>query len=128
MSGMNRHTGRKLDGDEHLAQSAGDILSTPIGTRVMPARDYGSMLPDLVDHPMNGAIRMLIFAASAIALKRWEPRLKARKFTLALDHENPSYSILTIAGERTDLPTPNAKVILSIPIRTGGASPARPAA
>src|SRR3546814_12586651 len=43
MIGVDRATGQRLDGNDHLAQSIGDILSTPIGTRVM-RRDYGSML------------------------------------------------------------------------------------
>ena len=67
MSGMDRNTGRAIDGNDHLRQSIADILSTPIGTRVMPARDYGSMLPDLVDQPLNSATRLLIYAATLIA-------------------------------------------------------------
>jgi phage baseplate assembly protein W len=41
MQGMNRNTGRKLSGVDHLRQSIVDILTTPIGSRVM-RRDYGS--------------------------------------------------------------------------------------
>lgn len=123
--GMNRHTGGRLDGDDHLRQSIFDILFTPIGTRVMPARDYGSMLPDLVDQPLNGAIRQLMYAATAHALARWEPRFKLRKATLTVDPETPGVPILQLEGQRTDLPDPNSKIVLSIPIRTGGASTAR---
>ena len=32
---MNRTTGTAISGLEHLRQSVGDILSTPIGSRVM---------------------------------------------------------------------------------------------
>ena len=53
MIGMSRETGTALDGNAHLAQSIGDILSTPLGARVM-RRDYGSDLPDLIDRPLNG--------------------------------------------------------------------------
>lgn len=125
MSGMNRHTGGSLDGNEHLAQSIGDILSTPIGTRVMPSRDYGSMLPDLIDQPLNSGTRLLIYAASAQAIARWEPRIKLRKVTLSLKAAGEGRIVVRLEGQRTDLPDPNAKVVLSIPIRTGGASTAR---
>ncbi len=50
--GMNAATGRNLTGLDHLHQSIADILSTPIGTRVM-RRDYGSRLPELIDAPMT---------------------------------------------------------------------------
>ena len=60
-SGMNRHTGKALDGFNHLRQSVADILSTRKGTRVM-RREYGSDLAGLVDRPMNAS---LIFTAWA---------------------------------------------------------------
>ena len=125
MSGMDRHTGRAIDGNDHLRQSIADILSTPIGSRVMPARDYGSMLPDLVDQPLNSATRLLIYAASAIAIARWEPRIKLRKVTLSIRTDTPGTIAVLLEGQRTDLPGANDKVVLSIPIRTGGASPHR---
>lgn len=124
MSGMDRNSAKALAGNAHLAQSIGDILTTPIGSRVM-RRDYGSMLPDLIDHPLNGANQLLIFAASAQALRRWEPRLKATRFTLTIDPDAPGQATLEIEGTRTDLPDPNTRIVLSIPIRTGGASTAR---
>jgi phage baseplate assembly protein W len=54
LSGMNRTTGAPLDGDAHLAQSCEDIVTTPLGTRVM-RRDYGCLLAELVDRPLNRA-------------------------------------------------------------------------
>lgn len=74
MSGMSRHTGEAIDDDAHLAQSIADILTTPLGSRVM-RRDYGSRLPDLIDAPMNGETLVDVFAATAEAIDRWEPRL-----------------------------------------------------
>ncbi|MCP3942237.1 MAG: baseplate assembly protein W [Desulfobacteraceae bacterium] len=72
---MNAVTGKDLAGLEHLRQSIADILGTPIGTRVM-RRDYGSRLPDLIDAPMTPELTVEIFAATAEALDRWEPRIK----------------------------------------------------
>lgn len=72
-TGMNGNTGRPLTGVEHLAQSIRDILTTPIGTRVM-RRDYGSRVPDLIDRPINQGLFAELRAAVADALARWEPR------------------------------------------------------
>ena len=73
MSGLSRDTFRPLDDDRHLAQSITDILSTPVGSRVL-RRDYGSDLPRLLDAPMNGETMVDIYMAVAEALARWEPR------------------------------------------------------
>ena len=75
MQGMNRNTGRKLSGVDHLRQSIVDILTTPIGSRVM-RRDYGSRLYQLVDAPINRALFVEVYAATAEALVKWEPRFQ----------------------------------------------------
>lgn len=117
MIGINRTTGTTLDGSAHLAQSVADILTTPIGSRVM-RREYGSMLFDLIDQPLNAATRLLLFAATAIALARWEPRLRLRRVGLVADGASGALT-LTIAGDLTEQ-TANSHVLLSVPIRTGG--------
>lgn len=117
MIGMGATTGTAIDGNAHLAQSIADILSTPLGSRVM-RRDYGSMLFDLIDQPLNATTRMLHFAATAMALARWEPRLRLRKVTVTPGNAQGE-RVITIDGERADLPA-NAHVLLSVPIRTGG--------
>ncbi|MXO64860.1 GPW/gp25 family protein [Altericroceibacterium endophyticum] len=121
-TGMNRQTGKALSGADHLAQSVGDILTTPIGTRIM-RRDYGSMLMDLLDQPLNSATRLLLITASDTALRKWEPRLKARRFRFDFEGAASGQVGVQIEGERTDLPRANERITLSIPIRTGGASP-----
>lgn len=118
MLGMAKSTGRALDGNEHLAQSLADILSTPLGTRVH-RRDYGSMLFDLIDQPLTAGLRVLVHAATALAISRWEPRLRLRKVQMMLGLE-PGELLIRIEGDRTDLPAGNAHVALSIPIRRGG--------
>ena len=75
MEGMSRTNGEKLTGAEHLVQSIKDILTTPIGARVM-LREYGSRLPELVDRPLNALLDVELQAAVAVALDRWEPRFK----------------------------------------------------
>lgn len=123
---MDARTGQPLSGNAHLAQSIGDILSTPLGSRVM-RRDYGSLLFDLIDQPINAAVRMLMHAATAIALRRWEPRLRLTRVRLSAGPNSVNAAegllLIEIEGERTDLPPANSRVTLSIPIRRGGATP-----
>jgi phage baseplate assembly protein W len=52
MIGMNRHTGRRIDGIEHLAMRINDVLTTFINTRIMRRR-YGSDIINLMDAPIN---------------------------------------------------------------------------
>lgn len=72
---MDSSTGKGLAGLDHLRQSVRDILSTPVGSRVM-RRDYGSRLFELVDAPVNKPTIVEIMAATSTALRKWEPRLK----------------------------------------------------
>lgn len=78
MDGMNRITGQWLTGEAHLRQSIVDILTTPLGSRVM-RRDYGSRLYQWVDAPMNRKTLVEIYAVAAEALRRWEPRLEVSR-------------------------------------------------
>lgn len=73
MSGMSRTHGTALDGIAHLQQSIEDILTTPIGSRVM-RRDYGFDF-DILDQPLNAATRLRLSVRIVQALKRWEPRI-----------------------------------------------------
>ena len=78
MRGVDAKTGKPLDGIAHLRQSVRDILTTPLGSRVM-RRDYGSRLFDLVDAPLNAQTIVDLYAATAEALIRWEPRLQVQQ-------------------------------------------------
>lgn len=75
MKGMSAATGAPLTGSQHIVQSIHDILTTPIGSRVM-LREYGSRIPSLVDEPMNELLDVELHSATAEALERWEPRFK----------------------------------------------------
>lgn len=78
MRGTDATTGKPLEGVAHLRQSIRDILTTPLGSRVM-RRTYGSRLFDLVDAPLNEQTIVDIYAATAEALLRWEPRLLVQR-------------------------------------------------
>lgn len=58
----------------HILQSIRDILTTPIGTRIMRP-EYGSRLMELVDSPVNEIFISRAIAATAEAIDRWEPRV-----------------------------------------------------
>lgn len=78
MRGTHAETGRPLAGLDHLKQSIRDILTTPLGSRVM-RRDYGSRLFQLVDAPLNRGTIAQLYAATIEALLRWEPRIIPRR-------------------------------------------------
>ncbi len=78
MPGTNNQNGKDLTGLAHLRQSVRDILTTPIGTRVM-RREYGSRLFELLDAPLTPGTLTEIYAAAAEALARWEPRLRVAR-------------------------------------------------
>ena len=73
-TGMSAETGRRITGADHLRQSVRDILTTPVGTRVM-RRDYGSRVPALIDSGDLVAIQ----SAAAEALAVWEPRIEVTR-------------------------------------------------
>lgn len=95
MQGMSRETGTYLTDLEHLKQSIIDILTTPIGTRVI-CRDYGSALFQLIDQPINRNLFPKIYAAVADALDKWEPRFKVEKITILSVKEG--HIILSLIG------------------------------
>lgn len=96
MRGIDATTGKALSGIDHLRQSVRDILTTPIGSRVM-RREYGSRLFRLVDAPLNRSIVMDITAATAEALKRWEPRLRLTR--VVVSQPAPGNVVLDVSGD-----------------------------
>lgn len=95
MRGCDAATGKFLDGLDHLRQSVRDILTTPIGSRVL-RRDYGSRLFELIDAPMNRATLMALYAATAEAIARWEPRIQLQSVTAT--QAEPGRVVLSLTG------------------------------
>lgn len=102
MTGLNKNTGRMIPSTaEHVRQSIGDILTTPLGSRVM-RRDYGSAIPDLIDQPLNDNTVLRLYAATAAALMRWEPRFKISTIALVVDNASATVEVAgTINGTET---------------------------
>jgi uncharacterized protein len=99
MKGMHRNTGKAItDNDsfpEHLYQSMHDILSTLIGTRLC-RRNYGSLVPHLIDQPCNDFTKLQIMNASATALIRFEPRIKISQVQVSQAAAVVGYWLITI--------------------------------
>ncbi|ADX32447.1 baseplate wedge subunit [Erwinia phage ENT90] len=98
-SGMSRDTGEALADLEHIRQSVRDILTTPIGSRIM-RRSYGSLLSALIDQPQNAALRLQIMSACYMAILQWEPRVKLTSISY-----EPAFDggmVVEISGSRTD--------------------------
>lgn len=114
MIGMNANTGRTITGRQQLAQSIADILTTPLGSRVM-RREYGSQLVDLIDWPLNSTTRLQAYAATATALMRWETRIRLSRVQLSLG-EVAGQAILDVEGTLADS---NEPFSLRVPLTLG---------
>jgi len=112
MNGMHRQTGKPLSDTAHLAQSIADLLSTPLGSRIM-RRDYGSLLPELIDQPAHNRIQVRVFAAIALALMRWEPRIALRHIALIPGAQAGQY-IVELTLNRRDRRAINQKLPLTL--------------
>ena len=96
MNGINENTGKRLSGVEHIKQSIRTILTTRIGTRIM-RRDFGSRLPELVDNPTGELLKVELFAATAEALVKGEPRFRLDRVYLQSASED-GHTVLALEG------------------------------
>ena len=115
MPGMDAATGRPLDGIPHLRQSVRDVLTTRLGTR-LGRRTYGSELLALTDRPLSQATLMDVYAATASAIARWEPRLRLESVRVVASAGGQL--VLDLVG--TYVPTSEAVSLAGVEI--GGAS------
>lgn len=114
---MNRETGATITDLDHLKQSIADILTTRIGTRVQ-RREYGSQLPDLIDQPYNGTTRLRAYAAIAMAVMRWEPRLRLTRVQLS-QGDIAGNAVLDLQATRIDT---NEALALQVPLALGASA------
>ena len=119
MNGMDRRTGKSLAGADHIRRSIEDILGTPLGTRI-GRRDYGSVLPELIDQPMNDLGRIRIFAATALAIMRQEKRARISRIGITAGAAPGSF-VIRIVGRRVDVAARLAALDLTIPVRATSA-------
>ena len=93
MRGMDRETGKALEGRAHLGQSLRVLLSTPIGTRVM-LPEYGSDLVNLIDVGLTDSSRLRIYKATVDSISRWEPRLEVTRVRVSSNDAQGEMEIL----------------------------------
>lgn len=98
-SGMNKSDGTAIDDIDHIRQSITDILTTPVGSRVM-RREYGSDIFTLIDAPINGATKMRLMAATIMAIINWEPRVKVTSMSIYITMNGEM--VLDVTFERQD--------------------------
>ena len=113
MSGMSRATGKQLDEADHIRQSISDILTTPVGSRIK-RREYGSLLPSLIDQPGNPANRMRLMAATVMAIINWEPRVAVQRATIDLGMDG--HVAVELDAVRRDGPRAGSSINLSVPL------------
>ena len=92
MQGMDGKTGKSLTEIEHIQQSIRDILTTPLGSRLM-RRTYGSRLYDLVDHPLDEVTLLEFYSATVDALTKWEPRVRVKSVSHLVANGSVSLSL-----------------------------------
>ncbi len=78
---MNINTGKTISEIAHIKQSIANILTTPIGSRIM-RRNYGSRLFKKIDNPINGELVAEIYSDVVEALFTWEPRFEVEQVTV----------------------------------------------
>jgi hypothetical protein len=83
MAGIDRTTGKMLDGWAHVEQSLKVLITTSLGSRV-ERRDIGSRLPRLVDSPISAHTLVDFYAATAGVIDKWEPRFRLTRVNMSM--------------------------------------------
>lgn len=111
---LSRVTGQSLNSElDSIRQSIGDILSTPIGSRVM-RREYGSKVPNLIDQPVNQNLILQLYSAIYTALLKWENRISLEQITIT----TIAQGYLTLDLDAVYIVT-DQKLNLNIPLKMG---------
>lgn len=97
MAGIDRFTGKVIDGWPHVVQSIQVIFTTRFGERVMRTW-FGSEVPQLLGRNMVPSTVVAFFSAIVTAIELWEPRFRIVKITpLSVDRQG--HLALRIDGE-----------------------------
>ena len=72
---INKKSGQTISTvQESIQQAIEDIITTPIGSRVM-RRTYGSLIFELIDQSINDALILKCYSAIYTAVSTWENRI-----------------------------------------------------
>lgn len=111
---ISKKTGEALKTElESIQQSIQEILSTPIGSRIM-RRQFGSDIPNLIDQPLNQTLVLRIYSAIYTPLILWEQRISIENISI---HQGAVGS-LDVDLEAVHIGT-NQILNLNIPLRMG---------
>ncbi|MDD9317805.1 GPW/gp25 family protein [Acinetobacter lactucae] len=114
---INKNNGQTLETEEQsIQQSIDDIVSTPIGSRIM-RREYGSLIPDLIDQPINEVLILKCYSAIYTAILRWENRINVSQILNTQVKENGL--IFDLEGTST---VTGQNMNLRIPLKMGASS------
>ncbi|EPF77289.1 baseplate assembly protein [Acinetobacter gyllenbergii] len=107
---INKNNGQSLKSEiQSIQQSIQDIISTPIGSRVM-RREYGSLLFELLDQPINDSLILKCYSTIFTAVSRWEDRIQINQIYLPLIKESQLVfeieGSLRISGQNMNLRIP----------------------
>ncbi|MCW1386444.1 GPW/gp25 family protein [Acinetobacter baumannii] len=79
---INKNNGQSITTvQESIQQSLQDIITTPIGSRVM-RRTYGSLIFELLDQPINDVLVLKCYSAIYTAVSTWEQRINISQITV----------------------------------------------
>lgn len=87
---LDNSTGQEIELKQYIKNQIKDVLTTPIGSRVM-RRDYGSSFTDLIDMPLNNRLIMQIKAEIISAITKFIKTIKP--ISANFINNSPSYSI-----------------------------------
>ncbi len=112
-TGMNASTGKSISYADHIRQSIKDIFTTRIGTRTM-RREYGSIVPELIDQPGNLSTQLRLMSATVMAVIRWEPRVLITKTQISIGTDGKG--VLDMDGVYRDGPRSGKPFSFKIPV------------
>ncbi len=73
---------------ENIRDCIFHILTTPLGERVMRP-DFGCILPELIDKPLNLKTKAKIIYGVVEAISFWEPRVELKKVNFSTLQDKP---------------------------------------
>lgn len=92
---MSRETGKSLIEIDHIKQSLEDLISTPIGSRLM-RRNYGTNIAKLLDQPVSEALYLKCCSTIYTAILLWEPRVELSR--IYVSEINHGKTVLNLEG------------------------------
>ena len=99
MLGTNAKTGKAISGIDNLRQRIRDVILTPLLSRCQ-RRNYGSVVPSLIDAPINQMTLAQIYYGVAIAVVQWSPDFTLQQGTCT--NSTPGKIVLSLAGYDTE--------------------------